>query len=187
MDPRRRTSDARVVRKMGLHEPRPSRPHLRSLDSISLYSTTPSGKIMHANDTSRRSTSTTNPSALADTIDISDARIEPESRGFRDSVKRAFRGMLSNRKRDSTASRDCARSPRKARFTEEEDDGVEFDMDLWRHLNDELLRQASGVPLPGHDGMDGLSHEEGEIEVENGVAVTDEGVDLGMADIIMSV
>ena len=142
---------------------------------------------MHPNSTTRRSTSIINPSRLTDTTDISDAKTEPESRGFRDSVKRAFRGMLSSSKRDSTSSRSNSRPPRKARFTEEEDDGVEFDMDLWRHLNDELLHQASVVPLPGHDGMDGLSHEEGVIEVEDGVAVTEEAVDLGTADIIMSV
>ena len=186
LDPPRPVLDARVVRKIGLHEPLPTRPPLRSLDSIRRYSTRSSRIVAHANKASRRSTSTISPAALADTVDISD-ETEPESRGFRDSMKRAFRGMLPSRKRDSTSSRSSSRSPRRARYTEDEDDGVEFDMGLWQRLNNELLQQASGVPLPGHDGMDGLSHEEGEIEVEDGVAVTEEGVDLGTADIIMSV
>ena len=68
-----------------------------------------------------------------------------------------------------------------------EDDSSEWNVGLWKDLNDELLHEASNVPLPGHDGMDGLGGEEGEIEVEEGVAVTEEGVDLGMADVIMSV
>ena len=178
---RRRVSDADIVRNIGLHEPRPRRPPLRTFDSVNLYSTNPTDNLVHADNAYNRSSY-----ALTDAMDISDSSTEPESRGFRDSMKRAFRGMLSSRKRDSTISRQSTRSRRKARFSGDEDVGVDFDMGLWRQLNNELLRNASGVPLPGHDGMDGLSDEEGEIEVEDGVAVTEEGVDLGTADIIMS-
>ena len=184
---RRRVSDAKVVRKIGLDKPRPARPPLRSLDSLGLYSTTSCGNILLASSQSKRSISTMNFSMDTDTVDISDAKTDAESRGFRDSIKRAFRNMLSSRRRDSTPSADSSKSPYKMRPGEEEDNDVEFDMDLWCHLNDELLQNASGVPLPGHDGMDGLDHEEGEIEVKDGVAVTEEGVDLGTADIIMSV
>lgn len=103
--------------------------------------------------------------------------VEVESKGFRESMRRAFRGML-DRKKDFS---------RKKRVRQKDRESSEFDLDLFRQLNNELLQEASGIPLPGHDGMDGLADEEGEIEVEEGVAVTEEGVDLGMADIIMSV
>lgn len=186
-DARRRVSDAEILREIRFNEPRPTRPPLRSLDSIALYSTTLAGNIVHVNTASKRSADPKSSSVPTNTVDISDARIEPDSRGFRDSIKRAFRGMLSSSRRDSTHSRNHTRPRRKAEFSEDQEEGAEFDMGLWRHLNDELLNDASGVPLPGHDGMDGLSHEEGEVEVKDGVAVTEEGVDLGTADIIMSI
>lgn len=59
------------------------------------------------------------------------------------------------------------------------------DLGLWRSLDDELLQLAASVHLPGHDGMDGLGFEDTEIEVEDGIAVTEEGVDLGTADVII--
>lgn len=183
----RRVSDAKIVQKMGFREPRPTRPPLRSLDSLGLYSRTPTGHIVHASSTAKRFADAMRSSIPSDTVDISDVQTEPDSRGFRDSIKRAFRGMLSNSRRASTQSRSGTRTRCKAMFSEEEEDGAEFDMGLWRHLNDELLNDASGIPLPGHDGMDGLSHEEGVMKVKDGVAVTEEGVDLGTADIIMSI
>ena len=183
---RRRVSDAKVVCKIGLHKARLTRPPLRSLDSIGLYSPTSTGNMVRTTSkTFKQSTSVMSSSTATDTVDISDAKTDMESRGFRDSVKRAFRGMLS--RRDSSLSTNGSKSMHNAGFDDEDDGAVEFDMALWRRLNDELLQDASVVPLPGHDGMDGLSHEEGEIEVEDGVAVTEEGVDLGTADIIMSV
>ena len=115
------------------------------------------------------------PPGLFITEDLTD--VEVESKGFRESMRRAFRGML-DRKKDFS---------RKKRVRQKDRESSEFDLDLFRQLNNELLQEASGIPLPGHDGMDGLADEEGEIEVEEGVAVTEEGVDLGMADIIMSV
>lgn len=114
--------------------------------------------------------------------DLTDQKAEVESKGFRDSMKRAFRGMLE-RKKDSYSTL----SSRKRISKYEDRESSEFDIDLFRQLNHELLQEASGIRLPGHDGMDGLADEEGEIEVEEGVAVTEEGVDLGTADIIMSI
>ncbi len=185
---RRGVSDVEIVRKIGLHKTRPTRPPLRRLDSIGLYSPTSSGNMVRTTSkTSKQSTAVMGFSTATDTVDISDAKTEPESRGFRDSVKRAFRGMLSSRRRDSSLSMNGSSSAHKGGFDDEDDGAVDFDMGLWHRLNDELLRDASVVPLPGHDGMDGLSHEEGEIEVKDGVAVTEEGVDLGTADIIMSI
>lgn len=111
---------------------------------------------------------------------------EQASKGFRESVRRAFRGMITTRRRRPSKSSQASRRTKRESQIQEED-GVEFDMGLWKELNDELLQEASDVQLPGHDGMDGLDHEVGEIEVMDGVSVTEEGVDLGAADIIMTV
>lgn len=116
------------------------------------------------------------------TEDLSDQKTEVEGKGFRESVRRAFRGMLDRRK-DSFSSRPS----RKRKKTHESSKSIELDIELFMRLNNELLQEASKIPLPGHDGMDGLADEEGEVEVEEGVAVTEEGIDLGTADIIMSV
>lgn len=104
---------------------------------------------------------------------------EQESRGFRESMRRAFRGMLSRRGNSSFARSSWVGRSRDM-------PAVAFSMALWRELNDELLEEACSIPLPGHDGMDGLGDETSEVEVEGGVAVTEEGIDLGTADIIMS-
>lgn len=119
---------------------------------------------------------------LPDWREVTDELVEAESGGFRESMKRAFRGMLSRNGRTL-----YSRAYRKRRTRYGRNRFFEFDMNLFTQLNEELLREASSIPLPGHDGMDGLADEEGEIEVEEGVAVTEEGVDLGTADIIMSV
>ena len=127
--------------------------------------------------------------------DLADAEAESESKGFRDSMKRAFRGMVMRRRGSSIgdiskkSSSKSIRSGRRvrARTTAREEYEVQFDIGLWRQLNDELLWEASHTKLPGHDGLDGLENQEGEVDVENGVAVTEEAVDLGSADIIMSV
>lgn len=164
-----------VMRKLGLQEVRPSRPSLRHLDSARRYSLNVTRQLISNNLYNRRSANLTGSSGQGD------QGPESESKGFRDGVKRAFRGMLKSRRRDSVSARSSQRVKAK------EADSVEFDMGLWHILNNELLDEASNVPLPGHDGTDGLGGEEGEVEVEEGVAVTEEGVDLGMADIIMSI
>lgn len=163
-----------LVRKLGLREIRRSRPSLRSFDSARRYSVNLTRQILSNSLHSRLSANLNGPK------ESSDQGTEPESKGFRDGMKRAFRGMLMHRRRNSTSTRSSLKA--KGRW-----DDVEFDIGLWRDLNDELLNEASSVPLPGHDGMDGLGTDEGEMEVEEGVAVTEEGVDLGTADIIMSV
>lgn len=126
------------------------------------------------------------PPGLFITEDLTDPKTEVETKGFRESMKRAFRGMLD---RNKDLYRDLYSTPssRKKKLRYKDGESSEFDMDLFRQLSDELLQEASGIPLPGHDGMDGLADEEGEIEVKEGVALTEEGVDLGTADIIMSV
>ena len=173
-----------IIAGIGQHEPSSPR-ESRNFDSFSLYR--PERPLKRAyNDIGDRGRSET-----AQSNDITDQRPEPESRGFRDSVKRAFRGMLMSR-RDSMSSKASTRSSRlmrrKMRVREEEssDDIKDFDMGLWKELNDELLNVASNVKLPGHDGMDGLEAQEKEVEVGDGVAVMEESVDMGTADIIMA-
>ncbi|MCJ1363812.1 hypothetical protein MMC16_002921 [Acarospora aff. strigata] len=124
---------------------------------------------------------------LGDT-DEEDEEVEENnsSKGFRASVKRAFRGMLMSQRRHSRSSSVSRKSETKSKEQETQEDS-EFDIGLWHEMNDQVLREAADVRLPGKDGMDGLSFEEGEVEVEDGVAVTEEAVDLGTADIIMSV
>ena len=67
---------------------------------------------------------------------------------------------------------------------------VESDLGLWRDRNSSgLLAHATRTRLPGQDGTDGLDIETGggEVIVDNGIAVTEEAVDLRSADIIMAV
>lgn len=120
------------------------------------------------------------------TIVPDDPRIESERNSFRRGVMRAFRGMLMSGRR-SSRSRSRPASRRRAQMRMDEDAMNGCDLGLRRSLDDELLQLAASVHLPGHDGMDGLATEEAEIEVEDGIAVTEEGVNLGAADIIIQV
>lgn len=182
-DSNRPLASASVLSKIGLRPPRlPKRPFLRSPDSRLLYSRNESGQIVFNNDgTYRKSADTTSSGA-----DIADVKIEAESKGFRESMKRALKSMLITR-------RPSARSIRKRKASEGTDstdeDAVEFDMGLWKELNDELLREASGIPLPEKDSFEGLSKGVAEMGVggAGGVSVTEEAADLGTADVIMSV
>ena len=170
---------ASIVSKIGLRQQRRprSRPPLRSLDSRALYPVNEAGQIIYPSGSYQHSTS------LTDSTDVTDATVEPESKGFRESMKRALKGMLSRQS--------SSRSVRKRKAREDlGQDEEDFDMWLWRDLNDELLKEASGLALPGEDSMDELAREESledsSVDV-GGVAVTEEAVDLGAADIIMSV
>lgn len=120
------------------------------------------------------------------TIIPDDPRIESERNSFRRGVMRAFRGMLMSGRR-SSRSRSRPASRRRAQMSTDVDAMNGCDLGLWRSLDDELLQLAASVRLPGHDGMDGLGTEDAEIEVEDGIAVTEEGVDLGVADVIIQV
>lgn len=120
------------------------------------------------------------------TISPDDPRMESERNSFRRGVMRAFRGMLMSGRR-SSRSRSRTASKRRSRVSKDENAINGCDLGLWRSLEDELLQLAASVHLPGHDGMDGLGTEDAEIEVEEGIAVTEEGVDLGAADVIIQV
>ncbi len=61
----------------------------------------------------------------------------------------------------------------------------ELDGNLWSEMSNQLLRDTAEGQLPGEGGMDDLELKE--VEVEEGVAVTEEALDLGTADIIISV
>ncbi|KAL8646796.1 MAG: hypothetical protein Q9210_005925 [Variospora velana] len=179
-DPTRPLSDPYVLRTLGLRKAKAGRPPMRTFDSMGIYTINAQGQLALSPGSGPRSTALNDLSA-----DVADQEAEADSKGFRDSVKRAFKGMLISRKRDSGSSKYSRGSSRKKRIPD--DGSAEFDSSLWRELSEKLLREAARVPLPGHDGKDGLEAEEDEVEVEDGVAVTEEAVDLGTADIIMSV
>ena len=166
-------SNPYIIAGIGSREPM-TRPQLRTFSSFSLYQPNIPAKRNLTNSATRYG-------------GIADQRPEPESTGFRDSVKRAFRGMRLSR-RDSISSKRSNRSSRltsrKMRVQEEESSGDRVDFNM---LNDEILHTASNVKLPGHDGMDGLEDQTKEVEVGDGVAVTEEAVDTGTADVIMHV
>ncbi|KAL8799643.1 MAG: hypothetical protein Q9182_005745 [Xanthomendoza sp. 2 TL-2023] len=187
IDADRPISNLNLVRNIGTRKARSSRPALRTMDSMGLYRVNAEGRVaLNGN--------TRNATGLIDSVDQLTADLaarnvdtEPDTKGFRDSVKRAFKGMLmSSRKRDSWSSHHSKRSAtRKLEMPGNESD-AELDLGLWRELSEELLKEAAGIELPGHDGKDGLEFAE-EVEVEGGVAVTEEAVETGTADIIMSV
>ena len=166
---------------IGLHPLRlPQRPLLKTNDSSALYMRNEAGQISFNNkDGSHRKSA----DPTGSSTDIADMNVEAESKGFRESMKRAFKSMLMTRQPSSRPNR--KRKARDGTDTTEED-AVEFDMGLWKELNDELLKEASGIPLPGKDSIERLSKEFGGFRM-GGVAVTEEAADLGTADVIMSV
>ncbi|KAI9872382.1 MAG: hypothetical protein M1830_001706 [Pleopsidium flavum] len=165
-----RVTDVRIVRNLGLRK----LPRFDTFQDTGVESTEEEEKI--CSDLNLRR--------------VNEQDEEPEedgsSKGFRASVKRAFRGMLMSRRRNSFSSHISAKS-RDRSSRRDGGNGEEFDVGIWRDMNDELLHTAAGIRLPGKNGVDGLEFEEGEVEVEGVVAVTEEAVDLGTADIIMSV
>ena len=177
-----------IVATIGTHEPnrRRQRPLMHTFDSMGLMRP--------------RSGKRTLETATSNSDDFADAS-EEENKGLRHTIKRAFREMLMSR-RDSVAStsrssissttataRPSREASRRSRLRKEAsvDDSEEYDLGLWKEANDKLLREASHVNLPGHDGHDGLDAQAEEVNVPDGVAVTEEGVDTGTADVIMSV
>lgn len=183
-DENRPLASLSVMRNIGLRESPcpPPRPPLRSFDSRALYEFDDEGKIVFNNRSSHRA-------ASAHSADIADASVEPESRGFRESMKRAFKGMLAARQ---NTTRSGGRRRRERESTTSDEDAAEFDMGLWQEMNDELLNDASSVPLPAKDSIEGLADGErvtDQLEETDigGVGVTEEAADLNAADIIMSV
>ncbi|KAL8776478.1 MAG: hypothetical protein Q9213_008259 [Squamulea squamosa] len=175
-------SSLSLVRSIGIQKARAPRPPLRTYDSMRLYGVNAEGRL--ALNGTKALVFPQSIDSLAK--DVTDEHTEPDSKGFRDSVKRAFKGMLmSSRKRESWSSKHSKRSACKMDVPDSED--AEFDLGLWRQLSEELLCEAASIPLPGHDGKDELENEANEVDVKDGVAVTEEAVETGTADIIMSV
>ncbi|KAL8794600.1 MAG: hypothetical protein Q9195_002796 [Heterodermia aff. obscurata] len=177
-----------IMAAIGKRQPKPrrQRPLMQNFDSMGLMRP--------------RSGKRTLDTAISHSDDLADPSDE-ENKGLRHTIKRAFREMLMSR-RDSVAStnrssgstttttaRPSRETSRRSRLRKEAavDDLEEYDLGLWKEANDRILREASQVKLPGHDGHDGLDAQAEEVDVPDGVAVTEEGVDTGTADVIMSV
>ncbi|KAL6721655.1 hypothetical protein ACLMJK_000759 [Lecanora helva] len=161
-----------VLERIGLRFPK-RRPHLRRISRSAFFSTEgrrPRSRLFHRPFP-----------ASTDSGDIADENSESDSKSFRESMKRAFKGMLANRQQASRPSR--KRKTKESTTTDE--DAAEFDMGLWKQMNDDLLREASSVPLPplARDSIDGLGVE-GKSDVA--IAVTEEAAELNAGDVILS-
>ena len=174
-------SHRNIVQRLGLRKQQSAtRPPLRRFDSSTFRSA------------NRRSKSQTR----SFSGDITDQAQHDSTNRFRDSMKRAFKGMLMTRRHSSQASRCSKRTFRKSRISVNDYDSAEFDMGLWMQLNEELLQQASNTPLPVDDGEEEIdwnswvrTEEDGTNEDSDGKAgikVTEEAVETGTVDIIMS-
>lgn len=168
-----------LLRTIGLRSPQPrGRPRLRSFDSRSIYTLNDAGQIVLKSNSYRKN------STLPTSADVADNGVEPESKGFRESMKRAFKGMLASR-RSKNYSELKRKDKNEAGSSTSELDAVEFDVGLYRELNDELLGEASGTPLP-NDSIEDLDAGLEDMPV-GGVAITEEAAETGTADIILSV
>lgn len=177
----RRVSDARIVRKLGLRQP-----PARWADNEGWASDSSDGAILRGSDDG-----------------------DLASKGFRASIRKAFRGMLLNRSKYASgtvaaenglaAPTDGEASPPTEQTAaieavedsdddDDDDDSDDFDIDLWVQLNDELLEVASSVRLPEHEGeveeLEGTGFGAEPVDVEGGVAVTEEAVEEQTADIL---
>ncbi len=189
----RPTSDIKVVKQIGVYNQRPPL-RRRTWGRRAVSETTTEDSDIGASEL-RRSIG----SAASVEEDNED---EEQGKGFRATVKtnmkKAFKGLMSNRRLSQTESESSSsgismntevgnRLPVLNEGMDE--DAEEFDLGLWRKENDEILRDAAGVSLPG--AQNGEEEDEdfgdGELEVEGGVAVTEEAVEMHAADIIMQV
>lgn len=171
---------------------------------MGLYDADDEGHRRSRNPYTRRSSNLAAPTLMSG-ADLADQSTEAaDTKGFRDSVRKAFKGMLisSHRKLESGSSK---RKRESGEGLQQWQDPAEFDLGLWKQLTEELLKEAAETPLPDGGGDDWVEESEAivvdvmdpvmgngaqdgvEVEVEGGVAVTEEAVETGTADIIMSV
>ena len=109
---------------------------------------------------------------------------ENVKKGFRASIRKAFREMLSGRRQPASLPSDSAGSTH-YNLPILEEAVEEYDEQVWREYNEEMLYFAASVELPDEHGDDGLGFGSGEVEV--GVALTEEAVEGGTADIMTQV
>ncbi|MCJ1474895.1 hypothetical protein MMC13_003555 [Lambiella insularis] len=186
----RPVSDSNLVRRLGLWKPRPRPQTFESFENILL-----TDDDKYQTDISRQNSY------------IGSEPGNAAATGFRASARRAYKGVMVRSRNGSTSSRDSADSRTSTyslaekKFKRREHHGHQdgkmddkglayrgertsnygFGSKLWRK---ETQPESSTLGLPD-DKMD--TQGIGELRVENGIAVTEEGVDLGTADIIMQV
>lgn len=209
----RKVTDANIVRTLGLRRSRskPTRdkttnvqsedddansdPQVqsRSIYEESTDSLTPNGQALNSSSLEWRSNPQVQSRSIyedsTDSLASNEEALNSSSLGWRRSLKRAWRGMLLNTRRHSYSSR-SSRNSRKKHATEDEDESEEAGVGVLKEISNQVLREAIQVRLPRHDGMiasKAEDEENKEVEVDGGVAVTEESVDLGTADIIMQV
>jgi hypothetical protein len=190
----RRLSKASVVAKLGTRQPYPPR-YLRSWSDLGMVASYHS-----PTDFLTRQNSNWNSIDSSETDDIDEA--EERARGsLRASLKRAFKNVMSVHKRDTSrnTSRTNSNSKRSGKMRRREQDaedgdiGFGFDVDTRKNSGtqiDPILTMAALTELPESDGRTENTEVEhdfhvGELEVGDGVAVTEEAVEMGEADIIM--
>lgn len=175
-----------IVASLGVHEPKSKRqrPLLHTFDSMGLNRARSGKRALE--------TATSNEQNFGDLADQGEA----ENKSLRHTIKRAFREMLMSRRESIASNRSSVNTTGPSRDTNRRtrlhkeaptEESSESDLGIWKQANDELLWEAPHVKLPGHGGHAGLVAQTEEVEVEDGVAVTEEGVDTGTADVIMSV
>jgi hypothetical protein len=172
-------ADQAIMRTIGLREPPPPRrPKLRAVDSRDIYTINGAGQIVLKKNSYRKTPD------VSDSADVADEKVESETRGFRESWKRAIKGMLTN-PRSSIGSnfKRMSRNSGEGNYVEVDASDV---TDISKYMDDDLLEEASNVPLPTNDCIEKSAEdvEEGDI---GGVAITEEAAETGTADIIMSV
>ena len=172
-------ADPAIMRTIGLREPPPRRrPQLRAVDSRDIYTINGAGQIVLKKNSYRKTPD------VSESADVADEKVESETKGFRESWKRAIKGMLTN-PRNSIGSNFKRMSRNSGEGNNVEIDASEL-TEVSTYMDDDLLIEASNVPLPTNDSIEKFAEdvEEGDI---GGVAITEEAAETGTADIIMSV
>ena len=182
----RRLSDPALVRNLGLRKPMHLSPILKTFGSSDKFSLNDLGQLVRRSSACERQAdiqSSLQPAVLPTQ--------EPDTKGFRKSVKKGFRRLLMSRRNSfyTTPAGGTTESGRTSALPSQQlNDSADFDIGLWRQLNMEILAEAAATRLPGVDGEDYL---EGAVkDIDEGVealALTEEAADLGTADILVAV
>ena len=167
-----------IMRTIGLHEPPPRpRPQLHALDSRAIYTINEAGLVVLKNSPYRKAPD------VPSSADVADVKIESDSEGFRESWKHAMKGMFMS-PRSSIGSNIKGMGRSSAESTSAEVDTSEL-TEIWNYLDEDLLREASNIPLPAKDSVEEFTENIKMVDI-GGVAVTEEAAEMGTADIILS-